>query len=450
MQRRILMLVVAAELVVISIAATILVYGRLYPTATGSGPPTSLASISISIATPLPSPLGTMGPPPWIPWPTGAPPSAAPGGVNPYTVPDYGRTFPSGFGTPHAASLAELATPPGCDPATSIPDPYGPCGWGASTRCDDNPWTPACNQRLSNGTTCGFGLQDCIAAQLTCRLPITGGTTVGGFVNFAKGEFTPDPTSNSIRMRWPSHHSLGISYDHAYRRWVPTSMALIAPDGSHYADLDEQWAVHDVGIAAHSDRVVSPPGSWSPLAYTKAGIYAVPFDSTNGQGAGLWLLQANSAKPISRSGYWSIVGGGAAYGHPTQNPTLSPNQLVRLDLNSGTSTPWFRRPQQYVDVIGFDAAGHPIVWASGGEEVGTPIPGYREIWLVTGQNAGVKLVSGVLSFVPTSVSDPHGIWLTSGEGVYLLTVVTDSGGVAHPVFARVASPQWQPIAGTCA
>jgi len=34
--------------------------------------------------------------------------------------------------------------------------------------------------------------------------------------------------------------------------------------------------------------------------------------------------------------------------------------------------------------------------------------------------------------------------------VYLLTVVTDSSSVPHPVFARVASPRWQPILGTCA
>ena len=446
MQRRTLTLAVGAALVV-SIAATILVYERLHPAATGSGPPTSLASFTpIPIATPLPSPLGTMVPPPWIPWPTGAPS----GTVNSYTVPDYGRTFPSGFGPPHAASLAELASSPGCDPATSIPDPYGPCGWGAFIRCDNNPWTPACNQRLSNGTTCGFGLQDCIAEQLTCRLPVTGGATVGGFVNFATGEFTPDPTSDSIRIRWPSHHGLEVTYDHAYRRWIPTSMALIAPDGSHYADLDEQWAVHDVGLVDHSDRVVSPPGSWLPLAYAEAGIYGVPFDPANGQGAGLWLLRAKNAKPISRSGYWSIVGGGAAYGHPTQNPIASPNQLVRLDLSSGTSTPWFRRPQQYVDVVGFDGDGHPIIWASGGQEAGNTIYGYREIWLVTGQNSGVKLVSGVLDFVEWTVSDPHGIWLASSEGVYLLTVVTDSGSVPHPVFARVASPRWQPILGTCA
>src|ERR1700694_4979539 len=132
MQRRNLTLAVGAALVV-SIAATILVYGHLHPAATDSGPPPSFVSIApIPIATPLPSPLGTMVPPPWIPWPSGAPSGA----VNPYTVPDYGRTFPTGFGPPHAASLAELGTRPGCDPATSVPDPYGPCGWGAVIRWD--------------------------------------------------------------------------------------------------------------------------------------------------------------------------------------------------------------------------------------------------------------------------------------------------------------------------
>src|SRR6202165_5250620 len=130
MQRRNLRLVVGAALVV-SIAAAILVYGLLHPPGSGSAPPTSLASITpIPIATPLPSPLGTMVPPPWIPWPTGAPSSA----IDPYPVPDYGRMFPSGFGPPHAASLAALGTRPVCDPATSVPDPYRPWGWGACLR----------------------------------------------------------------------------------------------------------------------------------------------------------------------------------------------------------------------------------------------------------------------------------------------------------------------------
>ncbi|HKV32369.1 MAG TPA: hypothetical protein VJT14_15300 [Candidatus Dormibacteraeota bacterium] len=431
-----------AAVVAVAVPATLYGYGRLAPGAPASPSP-SLVFTPESVV-PSPAPLATMASQAWIPdW------ASVSGGV--YAVPpNYGRTFPAGFGPPHAASLTELGRQPGCDPASSAPDPYGPCGWGAFVRCVDNPWTPACNQRLSNGMTCGFGLQDCIEAQLTCRLPITGGLTIGGFVSFPEEVFTPDPSSNNIRMRWPFHYSAGPSYDRVYARWLPTSMALTSPDGTHYAYFGQDWAVHDVGVLDGSDHVVGPPGEWFPLAYADAGIYAAPFTQENGQGAGLWLLLQNRSKRISRSGYWSIVGGGAAYGHPTQNPILSFNQLVRLDLITGTSTPWFRRPQQYLQVIGFDGAGHPIVLATGGQEAGIPYPGYRELWLITGQNAGVKLISGVLDFIPQSMSDKHGIWLWGSDGLDLLTVVTDSAGVAHPVFARVASPRALHAVGTCA
>ena len=383
---------------------------------------------------PSPPPLATMAPQAWVPnW------ESVSGGA--YAIPpSYGRTFPSGFGPPHAASIPELGTHSGCDPATSSPDPYGPCGWGAFVRCEDNPWTPACNQRLSDGSTCGFGLRDCIEAQLSCRLPIAGGSTVGGFAIFPKGDVTLDPNSNRVIMTGPRPDPLGITYDKAYGRWVHTNLALISPNGSHYARLDANWAVHDVGIADGTDRVVSPTGKWLPIAYTEAGIYAVPLEPGIGARAGLWLFQQGRTDGITKSGYWSIVGGGAAYGHPTRNPIQSPNQLMRLDLNRGTSTLWFRRPGQFIDVIGFDGTGNPIVWASGGQLAGVPLPGYREIWLVTGQDAGVKLISGDFDFVPASMTDKHGTWLWAG-GLYLLTVVTDQAGVPHPVFATIASVQ---------
>src|SRR5256884_1725459 len=434
--------VAIAAAVVLCVAAIITVYGPLHPAATTSSSPSSLFARESVL--PSPAPLSTMAPQPWVPdW------ESVSGGA--YAVPpNYSRTFPSGFGPPHAASLAELGTRPGCDPAISAADPSGPCGWGVVVRCDDNPWTPVCNQRLSNGTTCGFGLQDCIEAQLSCRLPITGGSTLGGFVSFPKGEFTPDPSSNKITMRGPAHHAPGVSYDRAYARWVPASLALISPNGSHYAYVDENWTVHDVGITDGSDRVVGPSGSWLPLAYADAGIYVVPFDPETGPRAGLWLFRANGSRAVSQSGYWSIVGGGAAYGHPTRNPVLSPDQLVRLDLGSGTSSPWFRRPNEFIDVIGFDGSGHPIVFANGRLPADVDLATYHELWLVTGRNTGVNLISGGLNFVPATISDTHGIWLWSSQGLYLLTVITDSARIPHPVLAQIASPRAQPAVGTCA
>jgi hypothetical protein len=74
---------------------------------------------------------------------------------------------------------------------------------------------------------------------------------------------------------------------------------------------------------------------------------------------------------------------------------------------------------------------------------------WGELWLVTGRNAGVNLISGDLNFIPRSMSDAHGIWLWS-SGLFLLTVVTDSVGVPHPVVAVVASQRAVPVVEACA
>src|SRR2546421_4818041 len=218
-RRRWRSVIAVAAAAAVCLGATIVVYGRLHAAPSATLPPSPLPSIvPVATASPFPTPLPTMVPPPWIPEPVGAPP----GPVDPYTVPPtYARTFPSGFGPPHAASVEELGTQPGCDPATSPPDPYGPCGWGIFTTCVDNPWTAACNQRLSNGTTCGFGLQDCIQAQLTCRLPLA--FSIGGFLTFPSGTFTKDPASINVAIPGPggglTHPLSPISYDRPFSRW---------------------------------------------------------------------------------------------------------------------------------------------------------------------------------------------------------------------------------------
>src|SRR5438309_4511199 len=101
--------VAIAAAVVLCVAAIITVYGPLHPAATVRSSPASL--LARENVLPSPAPLSTMVPQPWVPdW------ESVSGGA--YAVPpNYSRTFPSGFGPPHAASLAELGTRPGCDPA---------------------------------------------------------------------------------------------------------------------------------------------------------------------------------------------------------------------------------------------------------------------------------------------------------------------------------------------
>lgn len=276
-----------------------------------------------------------------------------------------------------------------------------------------------------------------LASTLSCTLPISRGNSgSGGFLAFPQGTFTADPQSAVT-----SNAFTGLTYDRAVSKWLPVRRSAVAPDGSRYAS----WAYQPFGAgmmvavtaatgaeaslgprpggAASAARVNA--GFWSVVEATDAGVYAAP-----GGAPGLWLFPWSGAgeRQVTGSGFWQEVGGGAAWGTASQSvPEGAANVILRLDLADGTTTGWFSRPGLQSTVMGFDLSGHPVVQAMSKD--------VTEVWLVTGQNNGTKL----LTVPPGStqganrpsqpnlqsvVGDDKGIWLATGDGLYLSTSST--------------------------
>jgi len=437
---------------VLGVGATVFAYGRSHP-----------AQVALIHATPsgqasngslyVPgagygygaSPPGTT-PYPGYPYPT---PYSLPYPGYAYNPNGYATQRGTGIGPPHAGSIADLGSPPGCDETSTVSgygSGYGACVAGVYQACLYDPASPYCNQTLSNGTTCGYGAAGgCIAVQLSCRLPIFGGGPgSGGFITLPLGGFTTDPSSN-VSLPGNGYPGGGATYDRAVSRWVPVQWLWLSPDGQQYTYTDQSGAIHSVDVASGTDKTLTTSGSWQPLRYTTEGIYAVQ----NGPAPGLWLVAAGaSPKQITASGYWNFIGGGAAYGNVSASyPSGASNQVLRLDLKTATSTPWFERPGYFSSVVGVDLGGHAVVQVSSyGPYQQT------ELWLAVSAGLGIKLLQGFNVYSPT-LSDSRGLWIGSNgpytQGTFLLTTLTDTNGIAHNVYDRV-SPVTGQFAGDCA
>jgi hypothetical protein len=188
-----------------------------------------------------------------------------------------------------------------------------------------------------------------------CKLPVASGdapvdgrsgdgtTGKGGFVQFPAASFTPDPAS------------LG-DFDLGFTRWVPTFRAWVEPDGAHYAWADNN-VVHIVDVASGGDHPVTVPSASIVVSYETEGVYVA---ATAGQSTqGLTLIDGNGGlHPITASGVWSAIGGGAAYGQDQ-------GQVHRLDLKSGAVSN-VGAYQGTTQVLGATGSGPLVAVTSGG------------------------------------------------------------------------------------
>ena len=126
---------------------------------------------------------------------------------------------------------------------------------------------------------------------------------------------------------------------------------------------------------------------------------------------------------------------------------------MRLGLHDGSLTEWYHS-SGLLYVVGFDNAGHPIVFSmsqqlSGGQMV-----------LVSAPNQIVPLPTHGASFLPTHqdglVTDRHGTWFGSSDGsIWLYTTAKGVVKVASipPQPGGSGSPYddhgWRTIAGPC-
>jgi hypothetical protein len=251
-------------------------------------------------------------------------------------------------------------------------------------------------------------------------MPVTWSTQTGGkggFLTFPDQVLTVDPAAS-------------VFYDRAFSKWLPVSRVQVSPDGRRYAyaanaDGGASFAgtnLHVVDVATGADRVVySGSTTYTVVDFASAGIYvtsiASPFSATHG----LWLQDPSGGQPklISSEILEPAVGGGAAWGLHLNAADPSPgtggvegagNEVLRFDLHTGASTPWFYRPGARVWILGFDPAGHAFVRVVTEANVTEPIG----LWLVQSQSQAIRLFAGN-GPDPSQLGavDNHGVWFDS-------------------------------------
>jgi hypothetical protein len=279
----------------------------------------------------------------------------------------------------------------------------------------------------------------------------------GGFVRFPAGVVTDDPgggmqpaeassgrTSTAAR---PILHGFGgLSYDSAATRWIPTSSALVSPDGSEYAypeflrapSINSPTAIHVVTVATGSDRVVYSRGAIDvPIAFRAEGIYLVT-GRWEALSVGLRLLdpRSGSVRVLAITGGWSVVSGGAAWGIDADlgGIGLDPHRIDRLDLATGAVTTWYEVPSdRLVEPIGLDLDGAPIivVWTNGTSDV----PSIEHVYRVLSRTQTVHLfAAGIDEAIGDFTADSHGLWFASAyiyDGLWYggLWLYTDGVGL---------------------
>jgi hypothetical protein len=286
--------------------------------------------------------------------------------------------------------------------------------------------------------------------ELECRLPISTSATPGtsGFITFPGGTFSVDPASDpNLPGHSDSSYVNNYTYDFNRSRWLPTSWRAVARDGSAYAYWDGT-AFHLFDLNSARDSSLGAPPAWDHLmqppsifALTPEGVYV------QAGGPGLWQLRDGTQRQVTKEGYWDSVASGAGWGRPTSSypGDGAVYSILRLDLKTGVSEPWFTRAGVQM-VVGVDLGGAPIVMVT--PKTG-PSSSDLELWLVTGRDQGALIYSApavvnglsVLGLVTPVIGDSHGIWFEAGPKLYLYS---QQSGVQEMAPARAG------LAGGCA
>jgi hypothetical protein len=263
---------------------------------------------------------------------------------------------------------------------------------------------------------------------LTCRLPVfAGGPGSGGFIAFPGGTFVADPRS-AVTAPSPSPGSAsptpppyggnvgwwGTTYDAKYSKWLPVPYAWVSPDGSRYA-YPLNGDIYVQSVSGGGQLELGQGRQFSVLDVENDGVYVVAAPNP-----GLWFLPySGAARQITASGFWQAASHGAAYGTATSAvPQGATNTILKLDLSSGSATPFFSTVSAQSQVTGFDAQGHPIIQVF-------YINGVA-IFIATGPNTATVMAAqthGTYSPPPfpqgTPIADAHGIWYQAGNGIVL-------------------------------
>lgn len=231
-----------------------------------------------------------------------------------------------------------------------------------------------------------------------------------------------------------------LAYDWAFKRWLPVRSQWVSPDGSQYAYTDITGRIHLVTVSTGADSVIASGSNWAVIGFTADGIYAGIRDpSAQPSLSGLWLVASGSGqvREITTSGTWTFVAADSAW---SMSPTVaspnevSGNQLVGLDLKTGSVRAWYTVPDgDAAHLLGIDPSGHPVI--------GDPY-GYF-VFRVTAPGVADKI--GVNLGTGDGFADSHGVWFVVGMdiAIYLL-----DGTSVRPV-ARYGESGTVRIAGAC-
>ena len=206
----------------------------------------------------------------------------------------------------------------------------------------------------------------------------------------------------------------GTAYDARYAKWLPVPWAWVSPDGSRYA-CPLNGDIYVVSVSNGTQIELGEGQRFSVLSVENDGVYV-----TAGPQGGLWFLPfSGAAKQITASGFWQAVAQGAAYGTATsQVPQGASNTILKLDLKTGSVTPFFSRTSTQAQVTGFDLQGHPVIQ--------TNYPNGTALFIATGPDTATAIAgTSYGGYYPPPfpsgqpIADNHGLWFSVGNGIVL-------------------------------
>jgi hypothetical protein len=263
-----------------------------------------------------------------------------------------------------------------------------------------------------------------------------------GFVTFPAGTLS----TSAGTLPSPAPLTIAYSYDRAIGRWLGVSREAVAPDGLHYAYADYDppgpndgkvaigatGRLHVVDVLTGVDHVIySGSPTWAVVDFAAAGLYLARLTTAQyaSQKGGLYLMAASGGAPqlVPGSnvqldfGGWRALDADAAWGTRFSDVggLGSGNELVRLDLKTGSTTSWLVAPVSHsIFILGFDDR-QPLVSST--------LSGYTTgqsqettVVLLTGPGQSKQIFAGDAAGPgELGVADGHGIWMGGGGSIWL-------------------------------
>jgi hypothetical protein len=293
-------------------------------------------------------------------------------------------------------------------------------------------------------------------ALVACELPFLptngyGSWNAVGFLKLPEGTFQRDPGAASSLPPFGVQTSPSFSthpwWDAPVTRWLPVDLSAVSPDGQTYAYWSDD-GLHQVLAANGANSVVYPRPSGvrggRVLGYHSGELYFVfPTAVKDGAGGsipnpanqvGVWKLDlaSRTATRIFTSDSLGVMSAGALWS--------AGNVLTRVDLGTGQSSLWFTGPSQFMELLGFDQAGLPIVETFNGT-------GHLDLWHLEAPGKAIIFYSLDYTGAPhifgpemqqgLFVADSHGVWFGAADGVWLYDGTRSSRSRPRRVFPRV-------------